>query len=154
MKGRHSIGNKPFGNIHLDYIKYKRKEKDIKQIYEKVKSEYLTNDNLDIDLERAYLNHRFIYNNGIKKRYYFNMLLIGVTAFFSIIFEKYLKSSIIDIITFAAIIFVIGKCILKIHTEVRYKKEEYEHKYYIICMKVLKEIENNKLNENELKNII
>lgn len=141
MRGKHAIGNRPFGNIHLDYVKYKDSDKDIRQMYERVKNDYLKNKNLDIDLEKAYLNERFISCRAYSEKYYLNILMIAVAAFLGGISTQYSNRSIMILAILLAFIIILVKSFSNIHIKAMLNKEKYEHKYYIICIEALKEIE-------------
>ncbi len=43
-----------FDSIHDNYKKYKNEEKDIKEIYETVKKDYIEDTKLDVTLEKIY----------------------------------------------------------------------------------------------------
>ncbi|EES50255.1 hypothetical protein NE172_10300 [Clostridium botulinum] len=153
MRGKHAIGNRPFGNIHLDYIRYKDSDKDIRQMYERVKNDYLKNKNLDMDLEKAYLNERFISYKGDIGKYYLNVLMISLAAFLGGIFTQYFNRSFMTLSILIAFIIIVVKFFSNIHTKIMLNKEKYEHKYYIICIEALKEIEHEQNSIIELENI-
>ncbi|CDH90782.1 hypothetical protein CB17B1793 [Clostridium botulinum B str. Eklund 17B (NRP)] len=153
MRGKHAIGNRPFGNIHLDYIRYKDSDKDVRQMYERVKNDYLKNENLDIDLEKAYLNERFISYKGDIGKDYFNVLMISLAAFLGGISTQYFNRPIMTLAILLAFIIIVVKSFSNIHTKVMLNKEKYEHKYYIICIEALKEIEHEQNSIIEVKNL-
>ncbi|AOR23662.1 hypothetical protein [Clostridium taeniosporum] len=152
MRGRHAIGNKPFGNIHLDYIRYKDKEKDIRQIYKRVKMDYLKNENLDIDIEKVYLKERFIFYNLEKKRYYFNIFVMVLSAFLSGFFIKYIENYIIAMSTFIIFVIMLINSLFNVHNCIRENDKKY--KYYVICMEVLKEIKDENDGLNKIKEVV
>ncbi|MGN2370923.1 hypothetical protein [Clostridium sp. ZBS14] len=153
MRGKHAIGNRPFGNIHLDYIRYKDSDKDVRQMYERVKNDYLKNENLDIDLEKAYLNERFISYKGDIGKDYLNVLMISLAAFLGGISTQYFNRPIMTLAILLAFIIIVVKSFSNIHTKVMLNKEKYEHKYYIICIEALKEIEHEQNSIIEVKNL-
>ncbi|WP_315080513.1 hypothetical protein [uncultured Clostridium sp.] len=153
MRGKHAIGNRPFGNIHLDYIKYKDSDKDIRRMYERVKSDYLKNENLDIDLEKAYLNERFISYRSDIGNYYLNALIMALAAFLGGISTQYSNRPIMTLAILLAFIFSVVKSFSNIHTKIMINKEKYEHKYYIICIEALKEIEHEQNSIMEVEKI-
>lgn len=147
MRSKHETGSKPFKNIHIDYNRYKENDKEIKLMYERVKKDYLKNDNLDITLERIYLEERFIRYRGDIRMYYFNSLIMILAAFVGGMFSEYFKKPFTALIAFFALILLIIKT-FKYLDEKKANKEEYEHKYYNISLQVLDEIQRER---NEIK---
>jgi uncharacterized membrane protein len=140
MKSKHETGNRPFGNIHVDYINYKEEDKEIRQMYERIKSEYMKNDELDITLEKIYLEERFTYYRSHTRKYYFNTMIMVLAAFISGMFSQYFKNPFISLIALIILILMIRKTFLYFD-EKKVNKEEYEHKYYNISLQVLNEIQ-------------
>jgi hypothetical protein len=145
MKSKHENGSRPFGNIHADYYKYKEEDKEIRQMYERVKNDYFKKEKLDITLEKIYLEERFTHYKVDTQMYYFNIIIMTFAAFVSGIFSGYSKNPIIAVIAFFVLILLISK-VFTYFNKKKVCKEEYEHKYYVISLQVLEEIQKERSN--------
>lgn len=136
-----------FSEIHNKYKEDKLKEKYIKQLYDQVKEEYLNDENLDITLEKIYLQNKIEDYKGETLNNYINFIGIIATVLLTVIIEKYLGEnnnilllivgSVLSSIIFIHIAIFINKSIIR--------GEIDKHIYYNVCLEVIKDIENKAL---------
>lgn len=135
-------------NQHILYSRYKEESEEhrkIKAIYQKIKIEYLSNDQLDITLERIYLVNKFNVMKGMTGDFVINIIMTTLAAFLGTLFSKYIYDSekILYVIAFIFIISIVYMFKKEIIDESNGKR------YFKICELVLDEIE--KMTDKEKK---
>lgn len=147
MKKKHNLYK-----IHHEFLEYKypgnpnKKSKnisseDIRVFYEHIKKQYMEMENLNINLEKIYLEKKLGLYNSKNINIYEKILWIGFTAFISKLFvENDPTSNFISFfIIFLAVLFIIFTDRKEIRTN------SNSILYYNICLKVLSELENENL---------
>lgn len=133
-----------FRDIHYNYKTYKSKELDIKDLYKSIREEYVKDKNLNITLERIYLEKKLENYTGETVNMYITMFIAIMTTILTLLVERALSESgniLFSII--GLVILFLAFFIFSVRRDNNIKKEINEYNYYKICLKVLDEIENN-----------
>lgn len=133
-----------FRDIHYNYKTYKSRELDIKDLYKSIREEYGKDKNLNITLERIYLEKKLENYTGETVNMYITMFIAIMTTILTLVVERALSESgniLFSII--GLVILFLAFFIFSVRRDKNIKKEINEYNYYKICLKVLDEIENN-----------
>ena len=135
------MGKRNYLEVHNEYKEFKKDDKEIKLVYNQVKREYLENENLNINLEKIYIEKRLNRESSETFNTNMNMMIAIVSASIAIVIEKIIPNNTIGMI--ATIVFIVAECILifLIIDKNKIRKEFSSNLYYRICLLVLEEIE-------------
>lgn len=133
-----------FTDIHYNYKAYKSREREIDKIYKTIKEEYIKEKNLNITLERIYLEKKLENYTGETINMYITMFISIMTTVLTLTVERALsESGNILLSILGLIVLFLAFFIFIVRKDKNIKKEINEHTYYKICLKVLDEIEKN-----------
>lgn len=132
-----------FSEIHNKYKEEKLKEKHIKQLYNQIKEEYINDKNLDITLEKIYLQKEIDGYIGDTLKSYIDFISIFLTVLLTVIVERYLgeNNNIFILIIGSMTLSILFIRVAIYVNKSRIKREIDEHIYYNVCLEVIKEIE-------------
>jgi cbb3-type cytochrome oxidase subunit 3 len=142
-KYRHIFAKENYIRINNTYNLEIDKATDIKNIYNIVKQQYanrFNNDELNIKLEKIYLNKKLEDYMGGTLNYWMKFIFIVVTVFVTNSFNQAFTQKNISSLTVLAMFIILTAITIFIFKK-NIKKEINEHTYYKICLTVLDELE-------------
>lgn len=141
-----------FREIHYNYKTYKSKEVNIKALYKRIKEEYIKDKNLNITLERIYLERKLENYMGETLSMYWQIFITVMTTLITVsltLFLERTENTVLSTISLVIALPILIYVYISIFNKKHIKVERNQYLYYKICLEVLKEIENNKKSSNE-----
>lgn len=129
-----------FSEIHKGYKEFKRKDTALLSLYNQVKREYIDNKELDITLEKIYLENKLKGSKSDTFDYYLKFFITSITIVITVIIERTMPNSIGVIYVYMILLSLLFFILLFINKKpIRFEIDEYV--YYSVCLEVIKEIE-------------
>lgn len=129
-----------FSEIRDNYNKFKIDDREIKRLYEEVKQKYLENENLDITLEKIYLDENFKGSKSTTLNTNLTIFISMATAIITIMLDRAITGVLSGVLMFFMVggawllfFYLLDKALIYL------EKDKYI--YYNVCIKVLEEIE-------------